>query len=91
MCIVHFICSFQLRALLYLLCPFVILIKIINYLHTYLHMCAFVMLNKDYLLTYLPVSGCLPANGAASRLWTSLDDCSCVDGDTTSYCVDAFS
>ena len=54
-------------------------------------LCAFVMLSKDYLLTYLPVSGCLPVNGAASRLWTSLDDCSCVDGDTTSYCVDAFS
>ena len=34
MCVVYFICSFQLRALMYVLC-------------------AFVILNKDYLLTYL--------------------------------------
>ena len=38
MCIVYFICSFQLRALLYVLC-------------------AFVILNKDYLLTYFQQTG----------------------------------
>jgi len=46
MCIVYFICSFfQLRALLYLLCAFVILpvIKIIIYLHTYLHKRSFIV------------------------------------------------
>ena len=38
MCVVYFICSFQLRALLYVLC-------------------AFVILNKDYLLTYFQQTG----------------------------------
>jgi len=46
MCIVYFICSFfHLCAFLYLLCAFVILpvIKIIIYLHTYLHKRSFIV------------------------------------------------